>query len=303
MYVSKEFPLYLDSEHIVDTIEPDKEFIDAAKAAGILAKVEEDAFPFWVVYEVLRVIGKVENLSAFANDDKFANQVREALKMLEPEWINQVRRYIAERRIGFMEGRKDCNLFFENVVFGQDMTEWIGLPKTVEWDSNEYKIWFNFVAHAAKHNQIIRDLINMTNNEHLTRYREMLLRSSGEKRLLEIHEEVTPEYNKIVELINKEKLLKPFKAFAAKGIPAPPEGIRQLINGTELLNEGQAMHHCVASYVDRCLSGDCYIFHVSSGKQHATLEVSPSGSILQFKSYHNAAPAAELHALVNSWLK
>lgn len=292
MYYDTNYPIYFD-DNVTEVMEPAKEELEPLQKYISDNRVwEKDIWPYWYTWSILKAVGKVENLQAFNNDNKFADQIREALSFLPPTTVNYVRRLIADRKIG--------NFFPENIVFGREIDTFLGLPKEIEWGSTAFQIWSNFIQHADKHHIVIRDLINMTNNEHLTRYREMLLRSSGEKRLLEIHEEVVPEYNKIIKLIEAEKLSKPFAEFKWPK-PLPPQ-IKRLSNGLELLEEGQKMHHCVASYVDRCLEKHSYIFHVEEGKDMATLEIDKNGNILQFKSYHNGAVASNLQAIVAEWL-
>jgi hypothetical protein len=296
MYLNPYYPLYAD-DNLVTSIEPDNEFLNAVKehCPNRANEYFEDVYPIWVCYKILSVIGEVKRLSYFDTGERFGEQVRGAFEMLEPKTVNYIRKFIGERKFG--------NLYFENIVFNEPLEEYMGMPNEIEFGSEPYAIWKNFMHCAADNRVTISDCINMTANEHLTRYREILLRSSGEVRLKEIHDEVTEEYNKIVALIEAERLEKPFPMWDdLPKVVSPPEGIVQLTNGKELLAEGQKMHHCVASYVSTCLSGSSYIFHVQRGKDEATLELTKDGRINQFKSFHNNSPSSRLRDLVDTWL-
>lgn len=45
--------------------------------------------------------------------------------------------------------------------------------------------------------------------------------------------------------------------------------------------EGESMHHCVGSYATKAAGGGCYLFHVDYEGAEATVEVSPTGDVLQ----------------------
>lgn len=72
--------------------------------------------------------------------------------------------------------------------------------------------------------------------------------------------------------------------------------VRQLTRSFELREEGERMEHCVASYVEHCLAGRSYIFHVDTGSEKgATVELTPNPwRVVQAMSAGNAHnPAAE----------
>lgn len=54
-----------------------------------------------------------------------------------------------------------------------------------------------------------------------------------------------------------------------------------------IVEEGNQMGHCVSSYADRAVNGDCFIFSVNRKKQRATVEVGPDGYVRQSKGPHN----------------
>lgn len=91
-----------------------------------------------------------------------------------------------------------------------------------------------------------------------------------------------------------------------KELPAPPVdtgylegyGVKFLAKAGDLYAEGQRMQHCVGSYVEKALEGECYLFHVDyqhQGKEYqATVEVGPQGNVYQAKGpYNEHNPACE----------
>jgi hypothetical protein len=48
-----------------------------------------------------------------------------------------------------------------------------------------------------------------------------------------------------------------------------------------VLEEGERMHHCIATYARRADSGGCYLFHVERVGAQATVEVSRDGTVAQ----------------------
>lgn len=56
--------------------------------------------------------------------------------------------------------------------------------------------------------------------------------------------------------------------------------------------EGQAMQHCVATYAEPAVRGECYLFHVEHQGETATVEVHPDGDIGQAYGPRNAVNRA-----------
>jgi hypothetical protein len=63
-------------------------------------------------------------------------------------------------------------------------------------------------------------------------------------------------------------------------LPSAPE-ITFLDTVGAVLEEGERMHHCIATYARRAVSGGCYLFHVERGGAQATVEVSRDGTVAQ----------------------
>lgn len=95
------------------------------------------------------------------------------------------------------------------------------------------------------------------------------------------------------------------------GLPVPDfsggdEGrvrITQLRSFALLVAEGQALHHCVASYIQSCLKGRCGIFSLTiDGVRALTLEVNQDRIVVQARGKQNRPMAADERFWVNRWL-
>jgi hypothetical protein len=83
-----------------------------------------------------------------------------------------------------------------------------------------------------------------------------------------------------------------------------PFTIRELTSVPELVEEGRAMTHCVASYARKCLDGQCAIFTLRdrADKRVATLELHPTTlRVVQCLSLRNSKPSAAVLAFARSW--
>lgn len=82
--------------------------------------------------------------------------------------------------------------------------------------------------------------------------------------------------------------------------------IRPARSHTELIDEGSALHHCVASYAKKHLSGQTVIFFIRKknepDKPFYTLEYNPrTESIVQCRGLHNCGKTPEVEAFVDAW--
>ena len=79
--------------------------------------------------------------------------------------------------------------------------------------------------------------------------------------------------------------------------------ITQLRTFGQLLAEGRALHHCVASYVQSCQKGRCGIFSLTfDGARAITLEVNAQRVVVQARGRHNRPLAADERHWVARWL-
>jgi hypothetical protein len=48
-----------------------------------------------------------------------------------------------------------------------------------------------------------------------------------------------------------------------------------------VVDEGDLMDHCIASYAPSAVNGSCYLFHIDYNNEMASVEVSPQGYVKQ----------------------
>ena len=91
--------------------------------------------------------------------------------------------------------------------------------------------------------------------------------------------------------------------------PAAKQGrfdIIPIATAGDLYREGQAMHHCVATYADRVREGACYVFSVRrSGERVATVSLFRHGArvlIEQVRGPCNSTPTTAIMTAVRQWL-
>lgn len=82
---------------------------------------------------------------------------------------------------------------------------------------------------------------------------------------------------------------------------------RQVRTGNDLFREGQRMHHCVATYKHRCMSGDISIWSLTCeyplGKldRGVTIELHNDGRIVQCRGFANRLPYGNEVTVVKRW--
>jgi hypothetical protein len=82
--------------------------------------------------------------------------------------------------------------------------------------------------------------------------------------------------------------------------------IVQLLKYEELLNEGRAMNHCVASYAHSCYAGRCAIFSLRKFQNHnlermVTIEVLNDGRIVQVRGKNNRRSEQQEDKIILRW--
>ncbi|MBK9586544.1 MAG: PcfJ domain-containing protein [Alphaproteobacteria bacterium] len=82
--------------------------------------------------------------------------------------------------------------------------------------------------------------------------------------------------------------------------------IRELLSGADLIREGQAHNHCVATYARYCASGDCSLWSLErhqNGKVEKclTLEVDEEREIVQCAGHNNRDSSKEEMKAVRKW--
>ncbi len=85
--------------------------------------------------------------------------------------------------------------------------------------------------------------------------------------------------------------------------------IRQLNKQSQLFEEGNAMNHCVAGYIGKCVAGRCSIWTMEAYpaqgacKKQLTIEIDGSKTIVQARGKCNRLPAEEEIKLLRMWMR
>ena len=85
--------------------------------------------------------------------------------------------------------------------------------------------------------------------------------------------------------------------------PPQLEGVRFLETVGDIMAEGELMGHCIASYVNRAVTGRCYLFHVERSGQSASVEVDDAGRVRQSSGPSNQSNPATAYGakLLTRW--
>jgi hypothetical protein len=87
-------------------------------------------------------------------------------------------------------------------------------------------------------------------------------------------------------------------------IPLPDmPGVVFLESVESICNEAERMQHCVASYIDLAVGGNCYLFRVSYKGVEATVEVGCEGKVRQAQGPRNQRNKAACwgKTVLNRW--
>ena len=75
---------------------------------------------------------------------------------------------------------------------------------------------------------------------------------------------------------------------AVPPVPLPDQpGVRFLPTVGELVEEGERVSNCLASYAGRAVKGNCYLYHVEHNGEQASVEVDWRGNVVQASGPHN----------------
>lgn len=301
-YISSEYPLILCGEPVIE-IEVDNELLNVLNThcSSIKDRWENDIFPYWACWEVLRAVGKTERMAVLCSDKAFKDQLREMLPEMPNNRINILRRYIAGRVVAEMpqEGEERL-LFLFNLWYCDDIYTYKSVPSEIQLGSAEHQMYLNLLHLTHDQKNELRDAIRMCDNDHLADYKPRLERATSYTTVKEIHDIVSEEYTRITHLEQQEKLVKPFPEQPWE----LPAGVTWLHDGNAVVAEGVKMHHCVASYVDSALIGNIYLYHIEDPAGGvATLELDRRGSVKQFRGKHNHDPSEACKNIVSSWVR
>lgn len=83
--------------------------------------------------------------------------------------------------------------------------------------------------------------------------------------------------------------------------------IKEITNSKGLFAEGRQMHHCVASYLNSCMSGQCSIWSLSledlfrKTSKILTIEVINDKRVAQVRGVYNRMPASQEKRMIKEW--
>jgi len=128
----------------------------------------------------------------------------------------------------------------------------------------------------------------------------------------EWHEAIRAQRNELWALESKKKLEAEWKKSSMKDFVYEKRGktwtIKEITTGKSLSEEGKDMRHCVFTYVERCIQGECFIFSVScksgkdgSEKKIATVEISRYRELVQAKGKSNIPIDNETAEIIKIW--
>jgi hypothetical protein len=131
--------------------------------------------------------------------------------------------------------------------------------------------------------------------------------------LVRAHDRVTAEYQRNLEEINRKvareqaaKFAKAMKKYCNLTYESDGLIIRPAVSEKELIAEGNVLHHCIASYAGRVVSGKTAIFFVRKAdepdKPYYTLAL-VEDAVTQCRGMSNCGMAADVSEFVNSWVE
>jgi hypothetical protein len=96
----------------------------------------------------------------------------------------------------------------------------------------------------------------------------------------------------------KEKEIEKYERLRVQKTALPPiplpddDRIKFLSTYEEVVNEGKEMNHCVGTYAEKAIDGDCFLFHIEYEGQIATAEILRNGHVQQVRGRFNASNVA-----------
>lgn len=196
--------------------------------------------------------------------------------------------------------------FFSVRDYLSDFTKEENPIKISEYISRQKKL--------SKHRFIVRDY-----KDYLKQLKELGYPSEEyylyPKNLKESHEKLTEEINKKINEKKRRQAMqqeKEYKKILAKVKKFTFESetfvVRPIATIGELQEEGIKMHHCVATYCQKLISGNCYIFTVRNINEPdepiATLELNKAlNKIVQLRGKRNAVVSDDIESFCNYWFE
>jgi len=85
--------------------------------------------------------------------------------------------------------------------------------------------------------------------------------------------------------------------------------VRQLLSGAELVEEGRAMRHCVATYTASCARGDCSIWTLERehserrNEKHLTIALDRTGTMIEVRGRQNRYATEQERGVLGVWAR
>ncbi|MGE3804637.1 MAG: PcfJ domain-containing protein [Gemmataceae bacterium] len=198
---------------------------------------------------------------------------------------------------------EDCRRVLANSAFVIDTTE-------RAWES-QAEFWETTVCWIIAHGNSLSDdqceqVLAWAMHEHTEAERHrvppFLLKGKGLRAVLERS------------LAYRRQLARPWSGYRWRQrgwgwqpVDPPLEGwsFVELTSGEELFCEGQALHHCVATYAGQCAAGNAVIVSVRfMGERRLTIEIQPStGLVIQAKGKRNRPASGDEQRVIRRWLE
>lgn len=177
------------------------------------------------------------------------------------------------------------------------------------------------VGHILRNCKSLEEVTSLSNRWHL-RYNRKLIEETatlnrekeavadfGQVMRAEMRRRAQLQRERVAAMaIRRRERAKNTRAAMQFGFPIPPipgnEYIVPITTYAKLVREGETMHNCVATYVNKVANGDSYIYQVFY-PQRCTLEILlDSGcSVGEMKAPANKAPSKAAKAYVKKWLR
>lgn len=158
--------------------------------------------------------------------------------------------------------------------------------------------YLSYFKHTSPIRHIYHDTIRIGEQLGFKNSKEILLKIQTPKQLTETHDKWTALLNK------NNKVNENDTEFPPSPIPEN-QYIKHIKSLNQLIIEGKTQEHCVASYKDRILKKECYIYYIEE-PERATIEVTERNgaySIAQIKLKNNTEPSAETVHIIENWIK
>jgi hypothetical protein len=192
----------------------------------------------------------------------------------------------------FLENFADQPSWIKKVKFTNDFLDFLKNHEDYKWNKNDWYGVLDFFANVLCTNdgfnfsgRTPQSLISLTNEWHIKMSRIAAIGKETWSGL--------PYLNKTYDDIPNEKTW----------------AITQIKTEKDLHKEGKAMHHCVYSYLDKCLRGEVGIYriesmnHMGDIKKEATVEIRRDRKIVQARALSNASISASCEKILRRYAK